>query len=227
MKKRILMLLLACGAVVSLSAQIIRTEELENYAKEKFGDNWVEAAQNLGSQLQLDQNNGLTYVQVIETPGVSKDQLYVLLNYWFTSTFNDADAVINLNDRELGTIIAQGYLSNIAQHTGGMNSYSVSIKPIIKCDIKEERVRITYTVPYYTVIKMAGGGIMGALGGTVGTRVDENWTLDKSFPFYEKDKQKKTASKALVMSHAYSNVLMDKIEACVKQGMTGNENDDW
>lgn len=35
------------------------------------------------------------------------------------------------------------------------------------------------------------------------------------------------ASKALVMAHAYSNVVMDKIEECVKNGLVGNENEDW
>lgn len=29
--------------------------------------------------------------------------------------------------------------------------------------------------------------------------------------------------KALVMAHAYSNVVMDKIEECLKHGLTGND----
>ena len=29
------------------------------------------------------------------------------------------------------------------------------------------------------------------------------------------------------MTHAYSNVIMDKIENAVKHGIVGNENDDW
>ena len=36
-----------------------------------------------------------------------------------------------------------------------------------------------------------------------------------------------TSCKALVMAHAYSNVVMDKIEECIKNGLTGNENDNW
>ena len=27
------------------------------------------------------------------------------------------------------------------------------------------------------------------------------------------------------MAHAYSNVVMDKIEECIKNGLTGNEDD--
>ncbi len=213
--------------ISNVSAQILRTEELEEYAVKKYGQKWVDAAAELGSTLTLDKNNALTYVQVVDAPGKTKDQLYVLLNYWFTSTFNDAKSVIDLNDKELGTIIAQGYMSNIAAHAGGTNAYDVSIKPVIKCDIKDEKIRVTYTVPFYTVVVMEGGGILGAISGTVATRSDQNWTLDKCFPFASKDSHKKASSKALIMAYAYSNVVMDKIEECVKSGMVGNETDEW
>ena len=29
------------------------------------------------------------------------------------------------------------------------------------------------------------------------------------------------------MGHAYSNVVMDKIEECIKNGLNGNEGDNW
>jgi hypothetical protein len=229
MKKLIISIALIFGAFMAVNAQILRADELEKYAKEKFGDKWVEAATNLGSQLTLDKNKAITYVQVIDAPGKTKDQLYVLLNYWFTSTFNDANSVIKLNDKELGTIIAQGYVADIAQHAGGTSTYDVSIKPVIKCDIKEGKVRVTYTVPFYSVVRMIGGGWMSALGSsrTPPKRSDENWTLDTCFPFAEKDSHKKTSCKALIMAHAYSNVVMDKIEECLKNGLTGNEGDKW
>ncbi len=78
--------LFVCSAV---DAQILRADELESYAKEKYGEKWVEAATNLGTQLTLDKNNAITYTQVIPAEGKTKEQLYVLLNYWFTATFND------------------------------------------------------------------------------------------------------------------------------------------
>lgn len=227
MKKFLLMLMLLSVGVLSASAQILRAEELENYAKERYGEKWVDAATNLSSQLSLDKNNAITYTQVIECPGKTKNQLYVLLNYWFTATFNDANSVIQLKDKELGTIIAQGCVAGIAQHVGGSNSYNVSIKPVIKCDIKEEKVRVTYTVPYYSVVKVIGGGWVGALSGSSTVRSDESWSLDQCFPFVAKDAHKKTSSKALIMAHAFSNVVMDKIEECVKNGLSGNEGDNW
>lgn len=229
MKKIMILLVLFCTTAVTVDAQILRTEELEKYAMSKYGEKWVDAATNLASTLALDKNKAITYTQVIEAPNKTKDQLYVMLNYWFTSTFNDANSVIKLNDKELGTIISQGFVGDIAQHAGGTSSYNVSIRPVIKCDIKDGKVRVTYTIPYYSVVRMIGGGWLGALGGTANTatRSDENWTLDQCFPFANKDSHKKTSCKALVMAHAYSNVVMDKIEECIKNGLTGSEGDNW
>ena len=179
MKKFLILFAAVLSVAMSVDAQIMRTEELETYAKEKYGEKWNDAAANLASTLQLDKNNSLTYVQVIDCPGKTKNQLYVILNYWVTASFNDANSVIQLNDKELGCIIAQGYLPNIAGHMGGSNSYDVSVKPIIKLDIKENKIRVTYTVQNYEAIVLAGGGIMGAIGGTVPTKIAEKWVLEK------------------------------------------------
>ena len=229
MKKTIIFL---CGLFMAVcaSAQFMRTEELEKYAKERYGDKWIDAAASLGGTLSLDKNNSLTYVQVIEAPGKSKESLYLLLNYWYTASFNDANSVIKLNDKELGCIIGEGYMENIAEHSAGLNAYNVSIRPIIKTDIKEGRVRVTYTVQNYDVLRVAGGGLTGRLLSSdprTMTSYDEKWPLEQCYPFVEKDKHKKTSSKALIMTHAYSNVIIDKIEEAIKHGVVGNEDEDW
>lgn len=229
MKKFIFTMLALCAFSMTTQAQIMRTEELEKYAKEKYGEKWVEAAENLATTLALDKNNALTYQQVIDCGEQTKEQLYVIMNLWFTATFNDANSVIKLNDKELGTIIGEGYVPDIVQHVGGMSAYNVNFRPIIKVDIKDKKIRVTYTVQCYEINKAAGGGFLGTMSNTAVTKVDEKWTLETCYPFAAKDghKAKKTSSKALVMVHAYSNVIMDKIEEAVKNGLVGNENDNW
>lgn len=227
--KKILFCLFSFVTALSVNAQIMRASELENYAKEKYGDKWKEAAANLAQNLSLDKNNSLTYVEVIEAPGKSKQDLYILLNYWYTATFNDANSVIKLNDKESGVIIANGYVENVAEHAAGLNAYHVSIKPIIKTDIKDGKVRVTYTIQAYDVDRIAGGGLTAALlsSNRTITHFAETWPIDMCYPFVEKDKHVKTSSKALVMAHAYSNVLMDKIKEAITNGVTGNEDEDW
>ena len=225
MKKFLLSLFASFALVSTVNAQILRAEELEEYAIDKYGDSWVDAAKNLANTLTLDKNNALTYTQVIETPGKTKEQLYILLNYWYSASFGSGKAVIQLNDKDAGVIIGKGYIESIASHTGGMNNYTVHLEPVIKTDIKDNKIRITYTVPFYSVVVRVGGGFFG--NPSQAKRSEENWLLDKCFPFAEKDSHKKTSSKALVMAHAYSNVVMDKIEEAVKSGLVGNEDEEW
>ena len=221
---------------VTANAQLMRAEQLEEYAENLYGNKWVDVAANLKNDatLTLDKNNSLTFIQVIEAPGRSVAQLYTTLNYWFTATFNDANSTIKLNDKETGCIIAQGSVEGVATHSGGSNKYNVSIRPIIRVDIKEGKCRVTYSIQAYNVLKVAGGGIIGQIGAGMGGKkvdtkeINEVWPLDQTYPFAAKDAfgAKKTSSKALIMSYAYSQVMMDKIEEAVKNGMTG-EDDNW
>ena len=240
-------ILSVCG-ILSTQAQVMKASDLEKYAKEKYGDKWVDAAANLAQGLTLDKNESLTYQQVIEAPGKTKQQLYVALNYWVTATFKDKQA-ITLNDKEAGCIIISSTIDGIADHTGTLNRYVVSITPVIKIDIKEGRVRVTYTVHNYDILKVGEGGWLGLLVDDSDNRqshqniysdgkrmkddkndrrlYDEQWEIARHYPFIEKDNKKRTCSKALVMTHAYSNAIMDKVEEALKNGIVGNEDDDW
>ena len=166
MEKRLLFLLvIALFTAINVNAQIMKTDELEVFAKDNYGDNWQEIAKKLSSQLTLDKNKFLTYEKIIDCGESTKEQLYTILNYWFTSTFNDANSVIQLNDKELGTIIARGRVSGIAEHRGGLNHYSINISPMIKVDIKDKKIRITYTIQNYEVEKDHTKGIVSRMAG--------------------------------------------------------------
>lgn len=250
MKKFILMVvaMMVFCSTMKVQAQVMKAADLEKYAKEKYGSKWLEAAANLAKGLTLDKNNALTYQQVIEAPGKTKAQLYVALNYWVTATFKDNQA-ITLNDKEAGCIIVSSTIDGIADHTGTLYRYVVSITPIIKLDIKEGKVRITYTVQNYDILKVEDAGWLGAIGDRDNNRqrtqniysdgkrmkndktdrrlYDEQWEIIKRYPFVEKDAQKRTCSKALVMTHAYSNAIIDKVNEAIKNGLTGSDDDDW
>ncbi len=245
MKKIVVLVAAFLMAVGSASAQIMKSADLEKYAKVRYGDKWLDAAKNLSAELTLDKNESLTYQQIIEAPGKTKNQLYILLNYWATATFQDKQA-ITLDDKESGTIIISSTMADIVEHMGTLNEYSISITPVIKIDIKDERIRVTYTVQNYDILNNSGGGWLGGLlrddnegrkpygdnkrmkdDKTDRNLYDEQWEIARHYPFVEKDAQKRSSAKALVMTHAYSNAVMDKIEEAVKNGIVGNEDDDW
>lgn len=245
MKKNVFLLILLaclfCGNTV-VQAQVMKAADLEKYAKQKYGDKWLDAAKNLASTLTLDKNESLTYQQVIEAPGKTKQQLYVALNYWATATFKDNNA-ITLNDKDAGCIIISSTIMNIAEHMGTISKYSVSITPIIRLDIKDGKIRVTYTVQNYDILDDISGGWFGiatddknrsyadakrkADDKTNPNLWDEQWEIARHYPFVEKDSKKRTCAKALVMTHAYSNAIMDKVEEAVKNGIVGNDDDEW
>ena len=245
MKKTIITLMLLVASTTFASAQLMKSADLEKYAKERYGDKWLDAAKNLSTELTLDKNESLTYQQIIEVPGKTKNQLYIMLNYWATAMFKDKQA-ITLDDKESGTIIISSTMANIVEHIGTINEYSISITPVIKIDIKDERIRVTYTVQSYDILNNVGAGWLGGIlrddnegRNTYGDSkrmkddktdrnlYDQQWEIAHHYPFVEKDSQKRSAAKALVMTHAYSNAVMDKIEETVKNGIVGNEDDDW
>ena len=229
-----------CDATI-VRSQVIKPADLEKYAKKKYGDKWVDAAKNLSENVVLDKNESITYQQIIEAPGKKKEQLYIALNYWATATFRDKQA-ITLNDKESGCIIITSTINNIAEHIGTINRYSVSITPIIRIDIKDERVRVTYTVQTYDVLADISGGWISPIESdkktygdskrkkddkTNANLYDEQWEIARHYPFVPKDLQKRTCAKALVMTHAYSNAVLDKVEEAIKHGLVGNDDDDW
>ena len=236
----IAILLILCGAA-TVNAQVMKSVDLEKYAKQRYGDRWLDAAAVIARDMKFDKNESLSYQEVIEAPGKTKQQLYVALNYWATATFKDNQA-ITLNDKDDGCIIISSTIRNIAEHTGTLNKYSVSITPVIRIDIKDGKVRVTYTVQNYDVLADISGGWLSfpdkddkTYGDskrkkddkTNANLYDEQWEISKHYPFVEKDAQKRTCAKALVMTHAYSNAIIDKVEEAVKNGLIGNEDDDW
>lgn len=229
------------ATMTGVQAQVMKAADLEKYAKERYGDKWLDAAKNLSGGLTLDKNESLTYQQVIEAPGKTREQLYVALNYWVTATFKDRQA-ITLNDKEAGCIIVSSTIRNIAEHTGTVNKYSVCITPVIRMDIKEGKVRVTYTVQNYDILSDISGGWLTLIASdertfgdskrkaddkTNSMLYDEQWEIARHYPFVEKDARKRTCAKALVMTHAYSNAIIDKVEEALKNGIVGNDDDDW
>ncbi len=93
-----------------------------------------------------------TFKRVIEVPNRSKNSLYVSANSWFVDTFDYAGSVIEFTDKEEGRIIGK-YVFNTFQ---GMENFIV--RQTIAVDVKDNKVRLTISNPYY---KSIGDDITG------------------------------------------------------------------
>ena len=209
-------------------AQIIRDDELAKYAVEKYGEDWDEAASKIAAEHPLDANNAFTFTEVLQAPGMEANKIYDELQMWFTSTFVDSKSVIQTSERERGLIIARGFISGTGSSVGAFTSVDISITPTIKVQIKDERIRVTYSVPFYIEVQ-AGSGILGDFGDVF---YKTNVTLDKTFPFgevsgFSKRARRRAYGRSLVMCNAYANVVLDKLDKVIKNGFDGSANEEW
>lgn len=90
-------------------------------------------------ELPLNDKNRIEFVEVIEVPGKSKDELYVYSKIWIAENYNSANNVIQLDDKTAGKIIVKGIYS--------YNMHTIAHKLYHTLEIyqKEGKVRISLT----------------------------------------------------------------------------------
>jgi len=228
--KKVLLLLAIVFSVTIANAQIITEQDFAAIDMSQFdtnGDGKIkddEAALAIKDLYGLDKNNSITRVTVIDSIPKSKDQIYVAVNDWFVRSFNDGKSVIQLNDKELGTIIGKGHISNMGNTLSFASSADISADVIIRVDMKDGRMRITTSIQKYEMEK--GTGVLGALavGPAAYQKVHQEFIPSECFPFTKK--QKKEGAKAFVKSHIYSLIVTNKLRDAVLNGLTGGE-EDW
>ncbi len=228
--KKVLLLLAIVFSVTIANAQIITEQDFAAIDMSQFdtnGDGKIkddEAALAIKDLYGLDKNNSITRVTVIDSIPKSKDQIYVAVNDWFVRSFNDVKSVIQLNDKELGTIIGKGHISNMGNTLSFASSADISADVIIRVDMKDGRMRITTSIQKYEMEK--GTGVLGALAGGPAAyqKVHQEFIPSECFPFTKK--QKKEGAKAFVKSHIYSLIVTNKLRDAVLNGLTGGE-EDW
>ena len=228
-KKIISMALLLLAGVMSASAQFVTPQDLEKYAEKKYGDSWVKTAKRLEKQFNIDGNGALTYRKIVQMPGKSKNEFYMMLNDWLSTTFCTSDRyTIRLRDTARGKIVAQGYVQNIAKYDGVVNQYHVSISPIVTCDIKDGRVRVTYSVPLLDVVRLEGGRRGDKDNPPILPEVhNEQWQIEYCYPLYKKGRAQACIQQALVMTYAHSQMVTDRVCNYLSNALAEDNDNDW
>ena len=191
--KKVIMLFAIVFSFTVASAQIITEQDFAAIDMSQFdtnGDGKIkddEAALAIKDFYGLDKNNSITRVTVIDSIPKTKDQIYVAVNDWFVRSFNDGKSVIQLNDKELGTIIGKGHISNMGNTMSFASSADISADVIIRVDMKDGRMRITTSIQKYEMEK--GTGVLGALAGGPAAyqKVHQEFIPSECFPFTTKE----------------------------------------
>lgn len=229
--KRLLLFAFTLSAAIA-QAQIITKQDFAAVDMTQFdtnGDGRVkndEAAIAIKELYNLDKNNSITRIVVVDSIPKTKYQIYVAVNEWFIHSFNDGKSVIQLNDKDAGTIIGDGYVSDMGSTMGVFSNADISAHVIIRVDMKDGRMRIATTIQKYEMEK--GTGAFGAFAAGLDGKSKqdtrrEEYIPSQCFPFT--NKEKKAGAEAFVKSHIYSLIIIDKLREAVLNGLTGAETD--
>lgn len=215
--------LLLCG-YIQVSAQLVNREELEYLKQNLFGkESWTDIAVAIASHLTLDKNGVITYQKVVEMAGRNKNDLFATARHWATMNFNGSDCDVRMIDKESGCIIVQGYVNNVAENIGWINEYNVRIRPVLKIEVKDGKIRLSVTQSSYDVRREQSAGLFREH-----KVVDEHWDIKSCYPFVKDDGHPKTSAKALVMTHLCASLYIKRAEEALRHSATQEQNEeDW
>ena len=81
----------------------------------------------------------LSFEKVIQTENINKTDLFISVNEWFATSYNSANDVIQMSDKEAGKIIGKGVMNC---NMDGNSSYDGKINYTINVAIKDNRYKV-------------------------------------------------------------------------------------
>ena len=84
---------------------------------------------------------------------IKKNKLYVAANQWMIEKFQNAESVIQFQDKEEGVLIGKYLLHKIDPKPNNLYGISTPIYCIIKLQVKDKTAKITINPEDYTYVK--------------------------------------------------------------------------
>lgn len=110
----------------------------------------------------LSAENKVTYTAVVETPGVSNEELYNRSKEWFIRTFTDGNQVLHLDDKASGKLIGKALVKG--QSKGFACGANYTFPFVITVEVKDGRYRYTLSdIEYKSWVESQKRFITGTL----------------------------------------------------------------
>lgn len=175
--------------------------------------------QSIEGQWSFDDYGNISYVKVVEVPELSKDVIYTRIKSFLAYRYNDANSVVQEEDKEAGLVIAKG----LFRLTSGIENflYNIHTWHIIRVDVKEVRARLIVTLTEYEFENYDTTN-RTLLGQSTSRIIDQ-------YPNNPSGRYKTDYAKALYNSHNRANEMLTALEKSIREGNTlkGVENSDW
>lgn len=168
-------------------------------------------------QYSVDDNGNVSYIKIIDSIGLTKDEIYNRVLAYFTYNYTNGESVVQIQDKENGQVIGKGIYMNVylGQYWGGLWEYDTW--HILRVDVKDNRARIVLTLNNYRSRNTQGNG----------TGVDLKIT--DNYPFVKKGAAKNHFAMAFLESHDRVMASLASIEKAIREGTVGGaaEKKDW
>lgn len=190
------------------------------------------AASNFQSSLDLKMasingkyqksNDGVFIQKVIETTG-TKDEIYVKLLEFLTRTYNDANEVVQVKEKEEGLIVCKGcHKFKVTDFLYG-SAIEETAWHIYKAEIKDGRARITITLDqmdWYRPAMQAYTYMPAASG---------SYSILECPPYKNYENKDEHVRKGHVFYYAVSNLvgLMQATETALSEAPAYKVDDNW
>lgn len=230
--KKIFLSLIMMFVAFAIYAQKIDMKILEknaNLGSESYSDR----ALSLVGKYKPNDKGELEISEIIPMEGKKQQDMYKNIQDWIISISSDAKSSIVYENKEEGKIVTRCYFGNIARRSMGDNRYWVSIRPMITFEFKDDKLRLTFTVQNYEILKRnddSGYGFIGVGGfiftGDGVTKSNQNWAMGDCYPYAISSKHPKvTASKGFV--HSIECYKLFKAQIIQEAGKARKKDDNW
>lgn len=228
--RKILLLVVMVFVSFAVYAQKFDMKVLEKNAN-LGNDSYSKRALSLAGIYKPNDKGELEISEIIPMEGKKQQDMYKNIQDWIISISSDAKSSIVYENKEEGKIVTRCYFGNIARRTMGDNRYWVSIRPLITFEFKDNKLRLTYIVQNYEIIKRnddSGYGFIGFGGiiftGEGVTKDNQNWAMGDCYPYANSSNHPKvTASKGFVHSIECYKLLKAQI---IKEAVKDIKKDD-
>lgn len=211
-------------------AQFFSTENLLAKKNSLYGDtSWKKIAMQIKNDIPINDENDVVYTKIVDLPDMTKDNIFDFLKLWTIENFSGHNSTIKVMDKEIGRIVIEDYVDKIVKKGEFVLSDDVSLKPLIRIDIKDNKVRITCTNSVYYVhnITYTGFLIPSPVANDYQHKISQCYPLVKESKGAYRDTDRKSACKALTMVHISSLQYLSEIEKVLTKDAGLSNDNSW
>ena len=114
----------------------------------------------------------VSYSGIVKVDSLSKDELYNRARAWFSSSFNSAKAVLDMDDRQAGKLIGKGTDKGTFEVL--FTPFLFTVKFEVYITVKDNRYR--YEITQFEIINDVA----------VGSASDSHWTIEEMIKGHQK-----------------------------------------